>query len=266
MPLEKPTADERGTLLRSGLAPLQSQDQAALFPVLDALFESVLTNDALLHEDVDNPVSHHTTVLGHILEIAVGEQFTSTDTWRAAAIAILHDMHPSPKITRERRDNARTPQEKAALELENLENRIVHMGLGCVKAKDKLRALAQTLGQSAYSTADIDAIGSVIAIHDIPSINLPIPADARLAAAFREADRLWMLSPPGILADLARKNKLAPSADDCLEQVRANLRSYQNERSLYPADENFRDRETFFRTSTGHAIGQRYLHYWFAVD
>ena len=265
MPLDKPTAAQRQDLLRAGLAPLPPTDQATLLSVLDPLFESLLTDDALLHDDVDNPLSHHTTVLAHILEIAVGEQFSWKDTWRAAAIAILHDLQPAPKITRERRAAAATPREKAELELENLKNRIIHMGLGCVKAREKLLALNETLGRAAATAADIDAITSVIAIHDLPSINLPIPAQAQLAAAFREADRLWMLSPPGILADLARQHNAAPTHDDCLAQVRANLRSYQNERSLYSAaeDEDFRDQDTFFRTRTGHAIYQRYLRHWF---
>ena len=53
MPLPKPTEAQRRALLKDALSPLAENERVLLFDALDALFESVLTDDALLHEDVD---------------------------------------------------------------------------------------------------------------------------------------------------------------------------------------------------------------------
>ena len=151
------------------------------------------------------------------------------------------------------RDEAKTPEEKAKLELKNLENRIIHMGVGSVRARQLLLTLNERRGTNVFSDQDIDEICSVIAIHDVPSINICIPGDAKIAVAFREADRLWMLTPAGVKADLVRSGIHRPNHGECIKQVENNLKSYRKERDLYcSSSEKFHDDCTFFRTSTGY--------------
>jgi len=74
-----------------------------------------------------------------------------------------------------------------------------------------------------FDAVDIDTICDAIGVHDNPSIDKPIPASNTLSVAFREADRLWMLTPAGVLADLARKGNCAPTGPVRLEQVNRDL-------------------------------------------
>lgn len=255
MPLPKPNDAERKALLNDALSPLDSAERDKLFAALDVLFESVLTADALLHEDVDNPIEHHTTVLKQMMTVAKGEGFSWDEIRRASAIAILHDMQPSPKVTREMRAAANTPEQKAELELKNVQNRIGHMGIGSDRAQEKLIGANWELGQTFFTKEDAEVICAVIAIHDIPSIDLPIPGNACMAVAFREADRLWMQTETGVRADLARKGIDNPTTQQCIDQATKNLDSYRKERALYDSQaEEFHDTETFFRTRTGYNI------------
>jgi len=257
MPLPKPNEAKRKALLNDALKPLDSAEREKLFKPLEILFECVLTDDALLHEDVDNPIEHHTTVLNHMMAIAKGEAFSWDEMRRAAAIAILHDMQPSPKVTREMRDAAKTAEQKAELDLKNIKNRIVHMGVGSHRAREKLAEANARNGHVFFTDEDADAVCAVIAIHDIPSIDLPIPSNARMAVAFREADRLWMQTEAGVRADLARKDPPIdnPTTQQCVDQATKNLKSYRKERKLYdPQTEHFHDDETFFRTRAGYNI------------
>ena len=263
MPLPKPNDAQRKALLNDALSPLDPAERDKLFKPLDILFESVLTDDALLHEDVDNPIEHHTTVLKHMMAIAKGEGFSWDEIRRAAAIAILHDMQPSPKVTREMRAAAKTPEQKAELELKNMQNRIIHMGIGSHRAKEKLIGANWELGQMFFTKEDAEVICAVIAIHDMPSIDLPIPGNARMAVAFREADRLWMQTEAGVRADGARKGIASPTERQCIDQATKNLDSYRKERALYdPQAEKFHDTETFFRTRSGFNIFKQLRHDW----
>jgi hypothetical protein len=260
MQVPKPTDSERQALLNDAFSSLDEVERDMLFKPLDVLFESVLTYDALLHVHADNPIEHHTTVLKQMMTIAKGEGFSWDDLRRAAAIAILHDMQPSPKITRAMRDAAKTPAQRAELDLKNIQNRVIHMGVGSHRARGKLADANTKLGQAFFTDADIDAICAVVAIHDIPSIDLPIPGNARMAVAFREADRLWMQTEAGVLADLARKDPPVtnPTEQQCVDQAKSNLKSYRKERELYDSQsEKFCDDDTFFRTSTGYIIFER---------
>ena len=68
-----PTKAERQDLLKSALSPFASSpDYDQFFALSDRLFEMALNPEELLHDDVDNPPTHHTIVLGHMMEIAKG--------------------------------------------------------------------------------------------------------------------------------------------------------------------------------------------------
>ncbi len=80
-----------------------------------------------------------------------------------------------------------------------------------------------------------------------------------MMVAFREADRLWMLSPDGLKTDLMRKGIKMPSDVEIIRQFEHNLNRFKDERNLYdPSDGPFMDSETFFRTQEGREICQQY--------
>ena len=263
MTLPRPKQGERHILLNSALAPLVKTERDELFDLLDDLFDAALTADGLLHVDVDNPIEHHTTVLKQMMTIAKGEDYSFQEIRRAAVASLLHDIHPVPKVPREMREAAKTAEKRAQLELRNLENRIVHMGVGATRARQLLIELNIKRGVKVLPDDDADSICAIIAIHDVPSINLPIPKEARLAVAFREADRLWMQTRAGLEADWARKNVTNPSHEQLVEQSNRNLSTYRKEAGLYdPSVESFETDRFFFRTNTGKRLLRNLKQQW----
>ena len=124
----------------------------------------------------------------------------------------------------------------------------------------KLLELNDKYGRIIFDENDIDFICELIRIHDNPSLNIKILKSNFTLVAFREADRLWMLSPDGINADLIRKGKNKIEKADIDKQVRHNYNRFKEERNLYsPNDGPFIDSETFFRTKRGWEICQEYL-------
>ena len=216
---------------------------------------------ALIYEDlrkatIGNPIEHHFKVLDHMVEITVQERRSAPIVARGAALSLLHDVSAVEKITKEMVVDARerSEEEAEALELRRKQNRILHMREGSATAHRMLLDLNEALGRIVFDAEDIDEICEVIRIHDNPSLDIPIARDNWLAMAFREADRLWMVTEEGICADLLRKNKPVEDAA-CLKQLDHNVTRFKDERALYKSpDEKFVDAETFFRTQSGHAI------------
>lgn len=248
-------------LLASALAPLGAEGAAELSPILHGLLEVAFED--LKRAEVANPMEHHLIVLGHMMAIARAESFSAADIKRAAALALLHDISAVPKITTQMVEEARRrdPAEANALELRRQQNRILHMREGSAMAHRALLDLNERLGGVVFDAQDIDVVCELIRIHDGPSLNVPIPRRNWMAVAFREADRLWMLTPEGIRVDLVRKNKNPDDPRLCREQLEKNVRRFREERCLYHASEPtegpFCDDETFFRTRKGHAIFRR---------
>lgn len=273
--LKRPSASKRRRLITEGLktlSPAWGAEREGLVRDLDALFEAALTCENLLHNDAENPIWHHTKVLNLMIEIAAGQGYDWVETRRAAAIAILHDVHPVPKITREMRDRAKKdPALKRLLDMENCRNRIWHMGIGSSKARGILEKLVEETGAAVLTRQDIAPICDIIAVHDCPSIDIGLPSECWLAVAFREADRLWMLTTEGIRADIMRKaksskgNKKANSLSACLAQLDSNLDSWKKERKrAYPKakPKDFRPCSTILRTPSGYQIYKRLMDNW----
>jgi len=266
MPMNCPDPKRRQFLVRRGLEPLPLNAKTGeLFDVIDFLFELVLTPDHLLHDDVGNPPEHHTTVLRYMMEIANGDNFEWKMIRQAAAIAILHDISPVRRITRGM--IAALPKgspKRIELEKKRAESVPIHMEEGSRQARIILEKLNNKCGLEVFEADDIDRICDVIAIHDNPKVGIPIPSADTLAAAFREADRLWMQDPWGILSDLERKGNYRPTLMDRVNQAEENVRSYRKEYDdayyAYSATE-FKD-GTLFRTRTGYAIFKRLREYW----
>jgi hypothetical protein len=263
-----PAPAERRALLEPALAALSASrcypgtDVARLGATLDGLFAFVLTPEDLPADVAETPVEHPATVLAHMMEIAAGEGFGWDEVRRAAAASLLHDIWPIQRITREMRRAAATDAEREELERIAKARREEHMARGRDRARERLEAFNAALPPDAgpFTPEDIEAVAALIAVHDNPSIGAKILPEDRLAVAFREADRLWMLTPQGLRGDLARKGIAAPTDGDMARQAEANLESFRQERGLYgPGDGTFRDGDTFFRTRSGHAL---YLRLW----
>jgi len=240
--------------IEDALARLDPSSKEQLFSVLTQLLTIIYRG--LRKATIGNPMEHHFKVLEHMVEIAVQEGRSARTITRGAALSLLHDVSAVEKITKEMVANAgkKSQQEAEALDLRRKQNRILHMREGSAIAHRALLDLNEASGRIVFDADDIDAICEVIRIHDNPSLDIPIPRENWLAMAFREADRLWMVTEEGICADLFRKNK---SVDDaaCLEQLDHNISRFRDERVLYTSsDDKFVDDETFFRTCSGHAI------------
>jgi hypothetical protein len=211
---------------------------------------------------VGNPLEHHFIVLGHMMEITAEEESSQIPVKRAAVLSLLHDIAPVDKITKHMIEKARerSLEEAEALEMCRQQNRVLHMREGSSMGQRKMLELNESLGRSILSADDMEAICEAIGIHDNPSLDMIIKRANWLAVAFREADRLWMVTDEGIRADLERKGILV-TPDACLRQLESNVSRFKEERLLYrdveAAEGPFHDAETFFRTKTGFNIFRR---------
>ncbi len=273
--------------LDDALGVLDTETRARTATKLEPLFGSILPD--LEHAILGNPIEHHPIVLRHMLQIAASVKSPYLPVDVAAALALLHDIAAVPKITKQMVDDAKKddPENAAILELERQENRVLHMRLGGAMAQRHLLALNKSQGRIVFDSRAIDNICEVIRVHDNPSLDIPINRSNWLAVAFREADRLWMVTHKGILADLARKDDNVRKADEDTfagqfravyatliernergideqdrdkyeKQLQDNIKRFFEERELYrpfePTEGPFCDDVTFFRTAKGHTI------------
>lgn len=266
LPPRQPSPVYRRTLIGDALSALPDDREAVwLIDILDELFALALTNDLLLNQNADNPVEHHTTVLDHAVRICVGEGFNSSEiTHIAAPLSLLHDVWPVQRITRDMILNEPDVQRRRELERLRKESVPTHMREGAREARRILLELNRRCGQVVFQEDTITEVCRIIAIHDNPKIGIPIPSSDRLAVAFREADRLWMLTELGVLTDLARKKNFDPTQAECRDQVRSNLESFKEERLIYTGCPvtDFQDQETLLRTRTGFEMFEQIRAIW----
>lgn len=231
-------------------------------PLVEQLIELAVGD--LVRAKIGNPLVHHPIVMGHMLEIAAAEPPDAIPFHRAAALALLHDISAVPKITTQMVAEMRLedPERADALELARHQHRILHMREGSAMAHRILLECNRHFGRSVFVADDIEAVCEAIRIHDNPTLDIPIPREDWFATAFREADRLWMVTPEGIQVDLVRNDRDPSDPAACLEQLHKNVARFKKERSLYPDEDTegpFFDDETFFRTDGGGRLFNRLL-------
>ena len=234
------------------------------FPRLDSkIFELLfsLSFDDFMAAEIGNPIEHHLAVLQLSLEIGIEENLNRLVV---GAIALLHDIAPVEKIRTVDIALEKDQGRKNVLEQKRKQHRILHMREGSAMAHRKLLLVNEYCGRVVFGDEEIDQVCEVIRIHDNPSISLPIPKDSRVATAFREADRLWMLSDLGFSYDIERDVSKSGIRDDIGELAAKRLdhvqQRYREERRLYSSEQGpFQDEELFFRTKAGYRIYQRYL-------
>lgn len=252
-------------LIKNALNPLGNDPKVPLLlNSLHTLYGLALSPEFLLHEDADNPHEHNTTVLGYMMEICKGERMDWPTIRVAAAIALLHDIWPVRKITSEMIEDA-PPEDRPRMRKEREESVPIHMIKGSENARAILNKLNEMGSVIEYDQIEIKQVCGVIAIHDNPKIGKGIPTEDSLSAAFREADRLWMQDPKGVVADLARKGNNYPTRRERAAQAQVNVKSFRKERTKsyekFPAAD-FCDKDTLFRTTTGYNIFKRLRRYW----
>lgn len=272
MSIPKPTEDYRQKLILDALKPFEKNPLAdKLFKICDCLFEMALNEKQLLHEDADNPIEHHTTVLTHMMEIVKTEFDEGKFTWKqveeAAALAILHDICPVRKITKDMIKSA-PPEMREELQKQRELSVPLHMSGSAEMANELLLALNQEFNEIVFSQEEIKFICDIIAIHDNPKLKIKIPKDNAMAVILRESDRLWMVTLLGVRADLERKKPENPgiNPDDPktqVEMVKNNIQRFKEERELYDDDDGlFWDNRFFFHNRAAGEIFKRWLNYW----
>ncbi|NQT15637.1 MAG: hypothetical protein HQ582_22965 [Planctomycetes bacterium] len=202
------------TRLADALKLLDDDGDRRLF---DALFGNIF--GALVEARIGNPVAHQVVVLEHMLEIAKAEGFKRREMQIAAALALLHDIGAVKKITEGQVKALRMEAEKAdptaaeaimrradALDLERRQSRTLHMRKSSYLAQKAMSDFNSTRGEIVFDEPMIETICEIIRIHDNPTLDLPIPRSNWMAVCLREADRLWMVTRLGILADLLRQS------------------------------------------------------------
>lgn len=246
-------------LLKDILKQLQLDNSNPENEIFRLLF--ILSFDKLKNAEVTNPLTHHLIVLKNMIIISKEE---NPDLLVAGAIALLHDIWPIKKIRVADVETEEDTDKKKLLDQQRIQNRILHMHEGSALAKRHLLLLNEYSGKVFYTDKDIDKVCEVIKIHDNPSIGIPIPGENKMAAAFREADRLWMLSNEGFAFDLRRDSKKMKDNTDnrslASKRLEHVIKRFQQERNLYSNEDGpFQDNKLFFRTKAGYRLFQQYL-------
>jgi hypothetical protein len=264
------------------VAPLSGAEQEQI-RFLFLLVYPDLSSDLALAE---NPVEHHLCVLENMMLIAgqaptdpllgprnPGAQPISMK--RAATLSLLHDVAPVGKISkrqiREIEENAQAEmdasiknmllQKAAMLKVRQSEFRTLHMRKGSALAQERMLQLNQLFEEVVFGEQDIEAICETIRVHDNPSLDRGIDRGNWLAVCFREADRLWMMTREGILADLSREGK--PVTESAIrERAQQNGGRHREEGDrCYPGDPSC-IKGTFYRTAPGYGVYERWCRHW----
>lgn len=238
---------------------LESYSSSSIAEIFYMLF--LLSFHELQVAEIGNPVIHHLVVLQHTIEIANEEQLNLLN---AGAIALLHDIAPVEKIRIADVIAEQDEIKKHLLEQQRWQHRTLHMRVGSALAQKKLLLLNEYLGKVCYKNNDIEEICEIIRIHDNPSIGIPLSNENKMALAFREADRLWMLSKEGFAWDIHRDIAGIKEYKDIVQLASARIEHikerYREERQLYcDPDELFQDHEFFFRTKSSFHMFKKYL-------
>lgn len=190
-----------------------------------------------------NPVHHTLKVLEIMSKIGIGEGLTYTELKIACAAALLHDSGfertSDKKIRRADIDQIKDQAEKEKALLDAIQSRKKHMLTGATVAWEVLsefNALHADDGL-AFSRLDIRRIQEIVRRHDDPTVEeltgsnsgewLFLPEE-KLLLMHREADRLWMVTPEGLEADLV-KDKVR----DPLARLLGNIKRHEEEFGLY---------------------------------
>jgi len=196
-----------------------------------------------------NAVHHTPKVLEILVEIMIGQMeidlpLSTTPAQLPIAIwaALFHDAGNAFEAKDEKRISVSKVRDEPSLREPAIAQRKRHMENGAPLVACIMSALRDKLH---FKDEDISIVSELVRYHDDPTLGeylkespdlgtyLFVP-DADLSrplfpmsAFLREADRLWMLTIPGIIEDLKRKPK------DPRDQICGNVKRHWEERALY---------------------------------
>lgn len=243
-----------------------------LLSVSRAVSRAAWANFIAARQPRDNRQEHEWVVFANVMRIAEAERLSLSEKRIATAFTFAHDSHFIPRISEQEVREAKTPEEKARLELRKEEQRYEHMRTGAANAHTLLGQLKAPGGVTALLTSDeIGRCARIISTHDAWKLRNPDPppTNDRLALACVEGDALWPLHPLGVLADLERPNEQGMTKDSNdpavwrtqLEQSRQTLVEFRPKWQDVPASA-FMDGESIFRTQEGWRLYQAWCRHW----
>ena len=174
--------------------------------------------------------------------------------------------------------------ESAFLKTKEIVNKAIrsrkeHMKKGKAIASRTVKKLNEHLPEwRKFKPFDFKMIIKMVGIHDNPGIakyandysdytdeeleNVLFSAEDEniYKVAFREADRLWMLTPEGVIKDIMTQFLKGKTPKTLEEQIEKNKEAFTDERNAYREASAgfvagaFQDEETFMRTETGKVI------------
>jgi hypothetical protein len=265
------------TMLEQALLVLRDEHQDELCKVACIVSSAAWRFWHSWRQPEDNRQEHEWVVFANLMKIAEAENLTVSEKRTATAFAFTHDTYFIPRIMEQRVRDAKTPELKAQLEKEKVEQRIEHMQGGAKNAEFLLTQLRDpdTPADLLFEPDEIARCVRIVSEHDLWKLRNPSPPPSsdRLAVACLEADALWPLHPFGVLADLERPNENGETKDfadpaawhqQLLESNRPLIEFRQKWKDIPPGD--FIDGESIFRTREGHRLYSEWRQRWNLID
>lgn len=211
---------------------LDSQKQNAyLIPVLSEFAKMVFPHLVRVEALRINPISHHLTVLQHVIQAAPSQE---NFLHHACTLALGHDSSAQPKITSQEIESLRQGNQEIAeiRETERHLNRLLHMSEGSVHVLNAMNAVNHSLHRVVYNKVDMFQISYAVFHHDLLSLNQKIP-DNTLLRFFIDCDVLWFIAfnneegAIGPKADLWRRGEDIENNSALYDQLIKNLRNME---------------------------------------
>ncbi len=220
-----------------------------------------------------NPVHHTAHVLDLMVQILLGEEVSQANLRIGIVAAIFHDAGNAFEPAGERKLRKQEVRDHPALRLAAIAQRRRHMINGGLLVRWLVPAIASDLNLA----IDVDQVVVLVENHDNPTLAEFADTDAErrellfvpqgnaltslypMSAYLREADRLWMLTVPGVVCDLIR-NLGEGKAWDPPKQIEDNVRNHRREGAqyamLFDPDEQggIDNRSAFYRSAVGPAM------------
>jgi len=269
----KKEKDRAKRIMRDVYSLLQGRGQFAA--VVSKAYDWVFT--FLVQGRHKNPVHHTPWVVRSMVEITRDQTLTRSQ-WRLGLLAaVFHDAGNAFEPRGQGKITAEHVRQDPTLLEAAIKQRERHMRNGALLVE----LFSGAKGAPRLNAKDIRNLKHLVEHHDDPTIAQLLldakrlgkgnrqqqlrrylfgPGQGRLAVMLREADRLWMLTPDGIVADLRRKEQKRKPWH-AQSQITHNVIRHWEERQLYEDAEmrqvsglRFGADSAFYRTKNGQQL------------
>ncbi|MFH2034402.1 MAG: HD domain-containing protein [Candidatus Margulisiibacteriota bacterium] len=258
----------------TSLDMLENAGKSSLAKALIDLYPTVIDYLVLATRgEQKNPVHHSLVVLENAVRIGLGDDLTDSDLKVLCVSAFIHDIGCCASV-RDRVLPAHIKAEKdenkrAQMITEGILFRREHMEKGEKIAGNLLNSGSIS---SHFTKPEKGRIKMLVATHDNPGIEnyMQVPSgqwlffsQERLALLLRAADRLWMLTPEGLEADLERDKRKGKLVDP-RSHLQHNINEHRKEREAYDIFEDAAEKYGFIGNTlhislTGYALHNEYI-------